>query len=386
MRLARCGSSSPGERHGDTEYMRKALIWFARLSLGAAIATIAFPQVAPQAHPVRGGIAREAMYLRLFQEIDQFESQADQLEAQGIAAPTFRGYHQKWLSLSPNHATLLKKVAKSCMQDLRSAGLTADGSPDSAPRLTAERMTRGMVSVRSAVENLAASMGPAQFAYFDSTVRRYLLASVTSRSVSTPRAQISRLGANPGLAATRTGTVASTCSGSGCPYPGYEAIGANELAFSNARDTGGAFVPTLGPSPGAYQDRWVSEVLTGTVYNGETVQYDTCSPLINHSPLPLPEQWWWQITGGGWYDAADDIALDTDYCYEVWAVVSPEGCYVDANQDMYIDDCDHTDYYDFNYSSGMAESNLWWDGSNVWAEAVRQSGGGDVWEYWPWQR
>ena len=88
------------------------------MSVTALAATgLAQIQPAPQASP--GRTSREALYLRLFREMDRFEAQADALEAQGVAATNLREYHQKWLRLSPGRAAQLKQVAAECLRELR---------------------------------------------------------------------------------------------------------------------------------------------------------------------------------------------------------------------------------------------------------------------------
>lgn len=110
---------------------------------GLAVGGTAHGQTPPRM--ASGGAAREATYLKLFQEVANLEAEADSLKAQGAQPTLLREYHQKWLRLSPARAAQLKRAALECMTDLKSQGFIADPGAGRPAVRTADGISRSMV-------------------------------------------------------------------------------------------------------------------------------------------------------------------------------------------------------------------------------------------------
>ena len=340
----------------------------ARALLLAGLVAGGFARAQTLQEPQRGRTAREAMYLRLFQEVERFEATADSLEAQGTTAPHLRGYHQKWLSFSPAHAKLLKEVALRCVRDLRLQGAIGSGAGGPMRLPGGGRAREVMAVVASAVDSLAAAMGPAQFAYFDSTAHRYLESLVAG---GPERAAVS------GAGAVATGFPRASALGESCGGPGPCPLPSGEYSTPSSwcpTCIGGVFLANLledgvSPPPGRFEGRTVSEYLYG--------ETDGCYfPGSAKDPIPDEPYWGstWPVGGTNVY-GGDDIGDDpawVDYYYQaIWQRWAPyTSCSESDYQAMSIDYCDWLVKYEYDsgHSAGLGIDE---DGITAWR--------GDAW-------
>ena len=319
-----------------------------RMCLGLSLALIACVGLARAQAPVRqasGGVAREAMYLRLFQEIDKFEAEADALEATGVQPTELRSYHQRWLRLSPDRADLLKQAALECMRDLRSSGMLAEHGVGRSARPTLDAVKRGMARVAASVDSLAAVLGPSEFARLNGFVRRYVSSpgprAVPGRdafltdAVSTASDRV--LGRSGGTLATAPG-----CSF--CPTPDGENGDQGGDGAVLGGLLGGWFVPAL------YSNEIENYYFDGRAVweeydpNSETDECNALYPGADIDPITAPTD-----EGGVWviqygmYDSPDFVVDGAAWVegYMLWIEEhAPQGyCGEHAPQKIFIDSC-----------------------------------------------
>ena len=138
-------------------------------------------------------LARDVMYRVLFREIAAYRNAADQLAAQSKPDAFIRNYHEKVLELSAAQATQLIQIAMPCVQRIQAIDSQASAiiqavktqhknAPRNSPNavvppppqeLAALEAQRATV-ILAAADSIAAAFGPAQFAYFENLVRRYV--------------------------------------------------------------------------------------------------------------------------------------------------------------------------------------------------------------------
>jgi hypothetical protein len=128
------------------------------------------------------------MYGVLFREIARFNAKADELAAQSKSSSFLRNHHRNFLELSEPLNSQLRQVALNCVRDVdgfdRRAGAIIKsikeryrGKRALVPPLPQE--LRDLQEARkqriiAAADQLAGVFGQAQFAYFESLVRRYV--------------------------------------------------------------------------------------------------------------------------------------------------------------------------------------------------------------------
>lgn len=343
-----------------------------------------------------GGVAREAMYLRLFQEIDNFEAQADALESTGVQPTNLRSYHQKRLGLSEAHAVLLKQTALDCVRDLRSSGMLAQRGSARPPMPAAGTVRAGMARVSAAVGSLKAAMGPAEFAYFDSEVRRYLLtARPAGANTATKPTRPTAVAPPLSLARVAPADAGGGCGGQGnCPNADGEAV--NNVTSGRFPDgTYGAKFQMYVYPFSTSANRTVSETLLGPDqygnYNGSDGGYafDTCKNSlywvgpIRHS---APGQWQTAADANGrvaYTNPPFDSLLISGNVVNYYAplVASGDvdtGCSIYVIQSLYIDNCQGGTQSQAYLGPGQAGQTFWNGDGGVAMEIVRQNGGGDV--------
>jgi hypothetical protein len=137
-------------------------------------------------------LSRPALFGLLFQEIADFDAHAGVLAGQGKSGTYFQHYHGQLFDLPADLESQLKVVAISCaasVQDFDRRAFTlikavkdkyrhvprgpASQVPPMPAELTNLQQQRDS-AVSAAVDNLAASFGPAQFALFEAHVRQYI--------------------------------------------------------------------------------------------------------------------------------------------------------------------------------------------------------------------
>jgi hypothetical protein len=137
-------------------------------------------------------LARDVMYRILFRQIAAFQVQASQLAAQFKPNAFAANYHQNALQLSPLQATQLINVAVPCVQQMKAIDQQAAAIIDAVkkqykgmpkgpnsmvppppPQLSVLEAQRTAL-ILAAADALASEYGPAQFAYFENTVRLYV--------------------------------------------------------------------------------------------------------------------------------------------------------------------------------------------------------------------
>lgn len=148
-------------------------------------------QLAPGVTATPQPLARDVMYRILFRQVAAFQAQASQLAAQFKPSAFVADYHQNALQLSPQ-ATQLINVAVPCVQQMKAIDQQAAAIIDAVkkqykgqpkgpnsmvplppPQLSALEAQRTAL-ILAAADTLASEYGPAQFAYFENTVRLYV--------------------------------------------------------------------------------------------------------------------------------------------------------------------------------------------------------------------
>ena len=347
------------------------------------------------AAPLRsGGVAREAMYLRLFQEIDNFEAEADALEATGVQPTNLRNYHRRRLGLSEAHAALLKQTALDCVRDLRSSGALARRGSTRPVLPTTGTVGIGLGRVAAAVDSMRAAMGPAEFAYFNSAIRRYILAArPTGPNTATKPSRLIAAASPPPPGRTRPDDAGEGCGGGGgCPNAtGEEVDSVTSGQFPDG--TYGAKFPMYVYPFSTSANRTVSETLLGPDqygnYNGSDGGYafDTCANNlywvgpIRHS---APGHWQTAADANGRvaYTTFDAILLSQNVVDYYAPLVADSyvnsGCSIYVIQSLYIDDCQGGKQAQAYLGPGLAGQTFYNGDGGVMMEIVRQNGGGDV--------
>ena len=138
-------------------------------------------------------LTRQLMYRILFREVVAAQMAADRAAAESRSDAALRGYHRTKLELTPTQDSQLKQIASACVQQLmvldNKAAAIIDGAkklhqgaardsadarvPPPPPELAALEEQRTAL-VLSAADSLATAFGPAQFAYFETLVRRHV--------------------------------------------------------------------------------------------------------------------------------------------------------------------------------------------------------------------
>ena len=152
-------------------------------------------QVQLQPYPLQ----RDVMYRILFREIVAYQDMADQMAAQSKDAAFLRNYHQNTLELSTAMTAQLIQIVRPCVTQVRAIDAQANaviratkaqhkgappGSPNATtppppPELALLEAKRSAV-ILAAADSIAAAFGPAQFAYFETLVRRHVGSSFKS--------------------------------------------------------------------------------------------------------------------------------------------------------------------------------------------------------------
>ncbi len=149
-------------------------------------------QQSPTATLTPQPLARDVMYRILFRQIAAFQTQASQLAAQFKPNAFVANYRQNALQLSSLQATQLINIAVPCVQQMKVIDQQAASIID-AVKKQYKGMPKGPNSmvppppaqlsvleaqrtalILAAADTLASEYGPAQFAYFENTVRLYV--------------------------------------------------------------------------------------------------------------------------------------------------------------------------------------------------------------------
>jgi len=211
-----------------------------------------------------------------------------------------------------------------------------------------------MARVAAAVDELAAAMGPADFAYFDSLVRRYVLTphSAGPGEATPPAASaipegnaVGRYSAPPN--SVRRDEASGSCGGGSCPQPTSEDESNNYLNQSrpaNSGQVGGLFAGVLSPYTAKYQGHTVSETLS-QAFDSCTFQRSRYN--LNGKLPPASVPWAVQILQilPNYNTAAvygnDSISVSTDVLDYYFSAISmglqDDGCEIGVWQVMNID-------------------------------------------------
>lgn len=211
---------------------------------------------------------REATYLRLFREIDKLEAKAATPGLSVAQQAQLRGYHQKWLGLSPARAAQLRQAAVECMRDLRSEGMVAASGAGRPARPAPEAVSRGMDRVAAAVESLAKAMGRAEFAGFDATVRQYVLSPTIARPPAGQTHAMEESDPDPCIDDVTSITVDGTAYNSPPSGLTFQAGSQNTITFSGVGLVAAVLETIAGTcDPGDYSAAW-TESQDGTTVSG----------------------------------------------------------------------------------------------------------------------
>jgi hypothetical protein len=129
-----------------------------------------------------------AIYSRLFREVVNLDARADRLAARGESDAAVRHHHKLWLGLTPEQEAELKQAAADWTR--QNAPLETQAGyarailrrlRQESPKAAVAAQEQGLAAItaqqialtQSARSSLANTFGPAQFAYFESTLRRY---------------------------------------------------------------------------------------------------------------------------------------------------------------------------------------------------------------------
>ncbi len=335
-----------------------------RVMIVAAAVFGAFAQEQPARSQVRGAMTRSSMYLRLFREIADFEARADAEEAKGVTPSKLRNYHQWRMGLSPVRGAQLRDAALECLKGLNSEGLVDErgGSPGGArvPGSTERIMER----VGAAVDSLAAAMGPAEFAYLDSLVRRYMATPTLGSKHRGPSAGPG--GALETVSPLPMAKLTASCSSAphSCDYPtGEDSTGTppgqvpqQAYQWSQTEPYGMpvavAFYPYVTPNGSDFAYRNVYEELSAD-------DDSSCRSIDGNGPPLIPgNPSNWQLLAQGQYDSSDGFlenAAWIRYYLLKLADYSLLSCGATSVQTMYMD-CDFdTDnpYYPYTENAMM---------------------------------
>jgi hypothetical protein len=313
------------------------------------------------------------MYLRLFQEIAEFEAQADALEATGVTPTNLRTYHQKRLGLGPETAVRLRGVAVECIKHLNSEGVMTRSAV--ALRLPARVGALNPIArVGAFLDSLAAAIGPAETAYLDSLVRRYILAVTTQ-----PASKAFTKGS------VRTGNAVLANVSSSCCANATGESPAHIWDITPGELIGARFEMYVYPIA-QMANRGVWETLSGPDvygnYDGTDGGYnfDSCSnDVYSVGPIPHSDPSFWQLDGSSVYSYPDTIAITSGVVYFYKSVLpnnSVAGCSVYVYQYLYTDDCNGGSQQDPYLGPGIAGFDFTFgDGGQTAVVTVRENGG-----------
>jgi hypothetical protein len=275
------------------------------------------------------------MYLRLFREIADLEARADAEEAKGVTPSKLRNYHQWRIGLSPVRGAQLRDAALECLKGLKSEGLVDErgGSPGGAR--VPGRAERIMERVGVGADSLAAAMGPAEFAYLDSLVRRYMATpTLGSRDQGPSAGPGGALAIGSPLSTARLTARCSTAPPTGC-----EDVPAGEFAASYGPLIPpyiAYFLPQLYASGGVYDGYEVKEFL-GPESDGCKMAYPDAG--VDEATGTAGWGSMWTIVNGQ-YDSPDLVGVGGNWAsgYSWYLSVSDPGnsCYETQSQEMNI--------------------------------------------------